>query len=250
MATITKLGDLHSVEALPGSLSLSSQVSFPPREWSALKDDKRAVEHFGILRSRILNARCKQGICTILISSSLRGEGKSFTAANLAASVAELKNDRVLLIDGDLRMRAITKLTGLQEAPGLAGYLEHRSTFEDCIRSTTLPGLSIAPAGVSVSAPVATLLEGVGLPEFIRRAKQGFDLILVDSVPASAPLADFELLLSACDAVLLVTRLNSTTRSALQISTQKVGSKLLGVVVNNANPRSSSEYYKHDDESK
>lgn len=250
MATITKLGVLHSQELLPGSLAISSQVVFPPREWSALKDNKRAVEHFGILRSRVLNARGKQGICAILISSSLRGEGKSFTAANLAASVAELKQDRVLLIDGDLRMRAITKLTGLQQASGLAEYLEHRSAFEDCIQSTTLPGLSIAPAGLSVSPHVATLLEGAGLPEFIRRAKQGFDLILVDSVPASAPIADFELLLAACDKVLLVTRLNGTTRSALQISTQKVGSKLLGIVVNNASARSSSEYYKQDDRSK
>lgn len=250
MATITKLGELHSVESLSGSLSLSSKVSFPPREWSELKDDKRAVEHFGILRSRVLNARGKQGIGAILISSPLRSEGKSFTAANLAASVAELKKDRVLLIDGDLRMRAITKLTGLQEASGLAEYLEHRSTFEDCIRSTTLPGLSVAPAGLSVSAHVAALLEGAGLPEFIRRAKQEFDLVLVDSVPASAPIADFELWLTACDAVLLVTRLSSTTRNALQVSTQKAGSKLLGVVVNNATARSSSEYYKQEAESK
>jgi len=80
---------------------------------------------------------------------------------------------------------------------------------------------------------------------FLRRAKEEFSLVIVDSVPMSAPIVDFELLLHACDAVLLVVFLHKTTREALDIASQKSQGKLLGVVVNNTQCEVSSDYYSY-----
>jgi len=80
---------------------------------------------------------------------------------------------------------------------------------------------------------------------FLRRAKEEFSLVIVDSVPMSAPIVDFELLLHACDAVLLVVFLHKTTREALDIASQKSQGKLLGVVVNNTQCEVSSNYYSY-----
>jgi Mrp family chromosome partitioning ATPase len=70
-------------------------------------------------------------------------------------------------------------------------------------------------------------------------------MVIVDSVPVSAPIADFELLLHACDALLLVVFLHKTTREALDSAIQKAQGKLLGTVVNNMRCEISSDYYSY-----
>jgi capsular exopolysaccharide synthesis family protein len=206
---------------------------------------KEAAEHFGVLRTRLLNARAKSGICSVLISSPQKEEGKSFTCLNLAISLAQLEKDRILLVDADLRIRGVSELLGLRENTGLFEFLQDRASFESCIRATTLPHLHVAPAGnVSVES-LPTLLEGPRWPDFLQKAKQKYGMIIVDSVPASAPIADFELLLAACDAVLLIVHLHKTTREALDVTTQQLNGKLLGVIVNNARLRVSSDYYSY-----
>jgi capsular exopolysaccharide synthesis family protein len=206
---------------------------------------KEAAEHFGVLRTRLLNARAKSGTRSVLISSPQKQEGKSFTCLNLAISLAQLEKGRVLLIDGDLRIRGISGLLGLRGSTGLADFLQGRTSFESCIRATTLPHLFVVPAGNVAEESLPALLEGSRWPEFVRKAEQEFGMVIVDSVPASAPIADFELLLAACDAALLIVHLRKTTREALDITVQQLNDKLLGVIVNNAGPRVSSDYYSY-----
>ena len=204
---------------------------------------KEAAEYFGVLRTRLLSAHAKSGIGSVLFSSSQKEEGKSFTCLNLAISLAQLEKERILLVDADLRSRGISRLLGLPEDTGLVDFLQERAPFQSCIRATTLSHLYVAPAGNVSTESLPAILEGPRWPDFLQKAKQEFGLILVDSVPVSAPIADLELLSAACDAVLLVVHLRKTAREALDKTAQQLKDKLLGVVVNNADLRLSSEYY-------
>jgi len=208
-------------------------------------DQKQAAEHFAVLRARLLEARAKSGVSTILLSSPQQQEGKSFTCLNLAISLAQLRTERVLLVDADLRVRGISHALGLDRGSGLCDFLRERAPFEECVRPTTLPYLHLVSSGDIADEDLPAALEGSRWPTFLQRAKEEFSLVIVDSVPMSAPIADFELLLHACDAVLLVVFLHKTTREALDMASQKSQGKLLGVVVNNTQCEVSSNYYSY-----
>lgn len=206
-----------------------------------------AAEHFGVVRTRLLNARAQSGTRSVIITSSHKGEGKTFNCLNIAISLAQLNSARILLVDADLRMKGMTRFLGLVKSAGLADFLRNRESYRACIKSTTLPHLSLTPAGDVPGGAAPGLLEGPKFAEFLDEAKQEFELIIVDSVPVSAPIADFELLLAACDAALLVVHLRKTTREGLDISARRLDGKLLGMVVNNTEPRVGSDadpYYR------
>jgi capsular exopolysaccharide synthesis family protein len=206
-------------------------------------EHKDVAESFSILRTRLLNARAKSGLCSVLITSAQKQEGKSLICMNLAISLASLARDRVLLVDGDLRMQGITRLLSLQGQSGLGEFLQGRASFDACIRSTSLPQLSITTAGDVDEERLPAILEGPRWLEFIEQAKREFGLIIVDSVPVSAPIADFELLLASCDAALLVVQLRKTKWEALELVSNRMNGKLLGLVVNNTDPPPDFEHY-------
>lgn len=204
---------------------------------------RAAAEQFGILRARLLNARAKSGIRSLLVTSPQKRDGKTFTSINLAISLAELQSDRILLVDCDLRLQGITQVLGLEQRSGVADFLQRFSSFQDCITATSLPRLYIAAAGNVLGDSLPAILEGPRLPEFLNEAKREFDFIVVDSVPALAPIADFELLLGACDGALLVVRLRKTAREALDSTVQRIRDKVLGVVVNSAETDKNIDYH-------
>jgi protein-tyrosine kinase len=105
---------LENIAQYPGS-RLSS---FP-----TLADRGAGVEQFRSLRSRIYQARYEAPLKTILISSGMPSEGKSFVAANLAMSLARNSVNNILLIDGDLRRPTLHSLLGAPNDVGLSEYL-------------------------------------------------------------------------------------------------------------------------------
>lgn len=236
------------VENLPGPSRLHDEDAVELRahpQYPLITDSEHndVAESFSILRTRLLNARAKSGFCSVLVTSAQKQEGKSLTCLNLAISLASLARDRVLLVDGDLRMQGITRLLSLQTKLGLSEFLQGRASFDACLRSTSLPHLSIAAAGDAKEERLPTILEGPRWLEFIEQAKREFGLIIVDSVPVSAPIADFELLLASCDAALLVVQLRKTKREALELVSGRMNGKLLGLVVNNSDPPLDFEHY-------
>src|SRR5215471_11610437 len=90
-------------------------------------DDRAAAEYFGVLRSRVLNARAKAGVRSIVVTSPQKQDGKSLTSLNLAISLAQLQKERILLVDGDLRARGITHALGLQGSAGLGDRLSDQA---------------------------------------------------------------------------------------------------------------------------
>lgn len=165
--------------------------------------------------------------------------------ANLAISFGQLGRPRVLLVDADLRVRGLTRILRLQTEPGVSEYLQGKRSFEQTIRATTFPSLAVAGAGNSPEELLPGLLEGPRWSEFLEQAKQHFDLVIVDSVPTAAPIADCELLAAACDGILLVVHLRRTSREALALAKKRIDRKLLGIVINNTDRRLGFDYYSY-----
>jgi capsular exopolysaccharide synthesis family protein len=230
---------LRSEETAPDPLVLISRPEFP----LIVDSGQRSVaEHFGVIRARLLKAQSSSAFNSVLISSPQAQDGKSMTSANLAISLAQVQQQRVLLVDGDMRVRGITHGLGSEEQLGLADFLQDSASFKETIRPTNLPHLSIAPAGNVVGNLLPRILQGPRWIEFMQKSRQEFDLVIVDSVPVSAPIADFELLLQGCDAVLLVVHLRKTRRALLQQITNQVHGKLLGVILNDEHLKSDFGY--------
>lgn len=201
-----------------------------------------AAEHFSLIRARLLNAYAKTGHRSFIVTSPEKKEGKSLVSSNVAISIAQLGKYRVLLVDGDLRVKGLSELLGIVNQNGLSEFLQNAKTFETCIRPTNLPFLSVASAGNVPTGSLPALLEGERWPQFIERAKQQFEIIIVDTVPVGVPIADFELLSAATDGVILVVHVRKTSRDALTASVERMNGKLVGAVINN----SQSEGYKYD----
>lgn len=225
--------------------------SISPRTWRpdlaalpALKERGPAVEQFRSLRSRIYELRDIKPLRSVLISSGLPQEGKSFVAANLAISLARNRNSKVLLIDGDMRRYTLHKLLGCDPHPGLADYLAGHAEITDVMQrcapttndsdSAALPGLAnltLIPGGDGGDR-ASDLSASPRFAELMREAAPAFDWIVIDSSPV-LPVSDAINLSRATDGVLLVARAGITDFTTVQqAQAQLKTAHLLGVVLN------------------
>ena len=242
--------DMSRIPMRPWALSL---VQLP-----ALLERGASVEQFRSLRSRILELRDISPLKTILVSSGMPQEGKSFVATNLALSLARHKNTKVLLIDGDMRRYTLHQILGCESHPGLADYLAGKATaLEVMQRPEPLQG---AAAGTTPVLPNLTFIAGgnggdkaadlSGSPRFgelIRMAAPYFDWIIVDSSPV-LPVSDAVNLARWCDGVLLVARGGVTKYPVAQRAQSELkASKVLGFVLNAVQePPEVGSYYGYD----
>jgi protein-tyrosine kinase len=213
----------------------------------SLMDRGVAVEQFRSLRSRIFEMRDIKPLKSILVSSGLPQEGKSFVATNLAISLARHKNAKVLLIDGDMRRYTLHQLLGCEPYPGLADYLAGKTEIVDVMQqaqetpdqskdggkagSIAIGNLTFI-AGGNGGDKAADLSGNPRFAELIRRVSPYFDWIIVDSSPV-IPVSDAVNLARACDGVLLVARGGVTKYPVAQKAQSELkASNILGFVLN------------------
>ena len=223
----------------------------------ALEERGNAVEQFRSLRTRIFGFRDLNTLKSILVSSGLPREGKSFIAANLAISFARHKASRVLLIDGDMRRSSLHTLFGCEESPGLTNYLAGHATMNEIMQRAALKedgsplfaGLgSLTFIGGGEEGDKAADLSGSGrFRQLIESASPHFDWIIVDSSPVNL-VTDGVNLANACDAVLMVARGGVTKFEAAQRALAELkSSKILGVVLNAVDNQPMTDgYYGYD----
>jgi capsular exopolysaccharide synthesis family protein len=231
------------------------------REWHpdvkklpTLQSKSTFTEQFRSLRSHLYEYRGFHKLKTVLVSSGMPKEGKTFVAANLALSLARYKNNRVLLIDADLRRNSLHTLLGTSSAPGLSAFLTgevsataimQRREMEEDAGVTTPPVLSnvtFIPGGGGGEG-AADLSGNARFGELIRFATPYFDWIIVDSSPVNI-VSDAVNLAPACDGVLLVTRGGQTSYKTAQRAQKEFGTaNLLGVVLNGAAEVPHQSYY-------
>jgi capsular exopolysaccharide synthesis family protein len=223
-------------------LARGNPKSLLAKEYNA--DLQAAVEAYRTLRTRLLSQQAKRGLRSLAISGTTPGEGKTLTSLNLALCCSHLPDRSVLLVDGDLRTKGLSKILGLQQLPGLGDLLESGRAYPSAILRTDFSNLCVLPAGTS-TMPSAELFSREGWKEFVAWGRTTFDMILVDSPPI-LDLADTELILSACDGMLLVMRAGTTKRQDLtKVLDELDPKKLVGVVFNGSNDANASRYYQY-----
>jgi protein-tyrosine kinase len=202
------------------------------------------MEEFRTLRSRLYQAREKQPLSKILVTSALPKEGKSFTSANLAQVLARQHGRRVLLIDGDLRNPQLHTLLGTEPGPGLFEYLRAEADEFSIIQHGPMENLFFIPAGQYSSNPAELLANG-RLRNLLHRLESTFDWVVIDSAPA-VPVSDAVRMANDCDGVLLVVRSNSTPSDAARRARREFAERnVIGVVLNGITPEQSPymQYY-------
>lgn len=227
--------DLSKIERRPWSPAFA--------QLPALLQRGPAVEQFRSLRSRIFELRDVSPLKSILISSGMPQEGKSFVSVNLALSLARHKNSKVLLIDGDMRRYTMHQILGCESQPGLADYLAGKAGIVEIMqRAEEMPSTDAAKhpafpnltfiAGGNGGDKAADLSGSPRFGDLIRQASPYFDWIIVDSSPV-LPVSDGVNLARSCDGVLLVARGGVTKFPVAQRAQSELkAAKVLGFVLN------------------
>jgi protein-tyrosine kinase len=234
--------------------------SLPTSEWTP--DKKRMVfwaedadapgrEQFRSLRIRLTQLREKRDLSVICVASSLSGEGKSFVAANLAHALSLQREQRVLVIDCDLRRGSIAGFLGTRPAPGLAEYLRGEEPLESVVLRDAGSNLFVIPSGARVSDP-GELIGGSRMREILSRLRPLFDWIVIDTPPA-VQFADAGMITDLCDGVLMVLGAGKTP---VQLAKRAVHNlredRILGIVLNRAEDADQAakyfSYYKPSEE--
>ncbi|HUX43841.1 MAG TPA: CpsD/CapB family tyrosine-protein kinase [Terracidiphilus sp.] len=283
----TRLGaELHPVEETTANLEFTehqSSVSDPQApaeapalagvmtaevatcEWEpvidaipCLQERGAVVEQFRGLRSKLTQARQDAAIKSVLVSSGMPSEGKSFVTVNLAMSLVREGVNRVLLIDGDLRRPTLHNLLGTSNTPGLSEYLAGKAEPREILQQWrkgsgnggsfgyVLEHLTFIPSGAS-SENSSELVANGRMDGLLSTLAPHFDWILIDSPPVLA-VTDAVDLARNCDAVLLVAREARTPYQVVQRAQAAFRqSRLLGVVLNNARriQRDGYNYYSY-----
>lgn len=223
--------------------------SLPRHAWTpdltalpTLGDRSKCVEQFRSLRSHLHLQRVQKDLKTILVSSGLPAEGKTFVAANLAMSLAHNSDGHVLLVDADLRRPLAHKLLGASTSPGLTDYLEGKASIQEIMQRSVeqksadrhhrnCSNVTFISAG-KCSDEALELICSHRFDELISQVAPLFDWIILDSPPVLV-VSDAVDLARAVDAVLLVARAGSTPYVIAQNAHRAFSnSRLLGFVLN------------------
>ena len=194
-------------------------------------DSAKGTEEFRTLRSRLYHLREKMTLKTLLVTSALPKEGKSFTSANLAQVMVRQHGRRVLLIDADLRGPRLHQMLGTTASPGLSDYLQSKTDEFSIIQRGDQENLYFIPSGAEIEDPSELVANG-RLKMLLQRIEVLFDWIIMDSPPA-VPVSDASVLAKSCDGVLLVVRSDSTPADVARRARQEFADPMLvGVVLN------------------
>ena len=207
------------------------------------------TEAIKAVRTNLRFSSVNENIKTILITSSVAGEGKSFTSANLATTFAT-STERVLLIDCDLRRGRQKELFGLHGTAktGLSNLLidkEWDKNIKNYIHKTEVPNLYVIPTGSTPPNP-GVLLESEKIEKVVEKLKEKFDIIIFDAPPVTG-LTDALVMTRLADIVLIVARAKKTTLELLENTKEaleNVNANIAGVILNRVDKKD-NRYYKN-----
>ena len=212
------------------------------KELIAHRDPKSPVsEVFRTLRTNIQFMNTNNKLKTLLVTSTLPNEGKSWVTANLAVTFAQA-GKKVVLVDADMRKGRQYTIFEVSPRPGLSNYLsgfdsntgeEISDDLADYIQDTQVPNLYIIPAG-NIPPNPSELLISTKMVSLLDRLKEICDLVIIDGTPCEL-VTDAIILSRIVDSTVIVTAHKQTKKDDLQkivTNIQNVGGKIAGIVLN------------------
>jgi capsular exopolysaccharide synthesis family protein len=212
-----------------------------------MQPSSEGAEAYKNLRVRLMLAAERRGIKSLLITSSVAGEGKTSTTANLGVALAQMGKS-VLLISGDLRRPRLQEYFPAANGVGLSEVLEGRKKLEDALSGTGINGLWVLHPGSTLAlAEQLDRLASPSMKDLLDRAKKAVDMVLVDAPPILSA-SETTALANFTDGVLLVSdphRVQTSTVQQARLELEMIGADLIGVVVNNYDPRRFDAYARY-----
>jgi exopolysaccharide/PEP-CTERM locus tyrosine autokinase len=209
----------------PNTLNENLIVLSDPRSFEA--------EQFKMLRSSLLFPHTGKPPRTIMVTSALPGEGKTFVSSNLAVSIAQGINEHVMLIDCDIRLPDLHTNFGFKEVKGLSEYLTARVELKDLLLKTSVDKLTLLPGGTPPPNP-AELIASKKMSNLIAEVRSRYKdrFIVIDSPPPSMT-SETNVIAKQVDGILLVVNYGKTPREMASQLVELFGKeKILGVVFN------------------
>lgn len=239
-----QVGPLRYEELVKRCSHLQWELDVRPNVFQGSGARNGGAERFRTLRSRLYQIAGTRTLRRILITSCVPAEGKTFVTSNLAQSIVQQAERRVLMIDADLRAPQLHVALGATKRPGLADYLRGEVNEFEAIQRGARENLFLIPAGSETSNP-SELLLSQRMKDLLDFVTPVFDWIIIDSPPA-VPVHDASILADLTDGVLLVLRAGSTDAEvAERVAGEFREKNLLGVVLNRVEKTDSygSDYY-------
>ena len=174
-------------------------------------------------------------IKSLMITSSVPGEGKTLCVSYLALAVSHVMDQKTLAIDADLRHPTLHRRFGLSNSMGLSNLIVDSVDIDQCIKDTDIRNLKVLPSGPMPPNPAA-LLASERMKALKDELESRFDFVLIDSPPLF-PVSDAAILNALVDGSMLVVQAATTRRSLVQRAARILGEdkgKLLGVILNQA----------------
>lgn len=211
----------------------------------------RVEEAYKSVRTNLMFSVMKKGCKTVVISSSTPNEGKTTTTINIAIALSQA-DQKVLLIDGDLRKPKIHHYFSVPNSPGLTNYLgskvgadsSKKADLFSVIHATEYENLSVLCSG-SIPPNPAEILGSEPMAEFLEEIGKDFDYIIIDTPPINV-VSDALPVIRESDGVVLVVRSNQSTHPEIQkaiSALEFIDAKILGFVVNFAETNRSKYGY-------
>ena len=202
------------------------------------EDPKSHVsELFRTLRTNIQFMNLNKRLSTLLVTSTMPGEGKTWVSSNLAITFAQA-GKRVVLVDADMRKCGLYSIFKVMPHPGLSNYLSEANEKETnnlakYLRETEVPNLHLMPAG-NVPPNPSELLTSPQMITLLENLKQEYDLVIIDGTPSKL-VTDAVILSRIVDSTVIVTAHKQTKKEDLRkivTNIQNVGGKIAGIVLN------------------
>lgn len=193
------------------------------------------AEQFRFLRNSIVALNPEGAPRTIVVTSALRGEGKTVATLNLALALAEMPGNQVLVLDANLHQPMVESYLGLPRRQGLSELLAGRLPLDQATRATAVQGVSLVGAGSNPRNP-SELLASDRMRQLLRTLKQRYSYVVIDS-PESTTTSDASVLGAVADGILMVVRLGSTPRHYVEAALgqlEALGGNVLGTCLTGA----------------
>jgi protein-tyrosine kinase len=197
------------------------------------------IEQYRRIAMALHQAQVERDVRTVMITSSLPGEGKTVTAANLALTISGSFNRRVLLVDCDLQSPSLHSLMRVGNSSGLLNGLQSDRPLP--VKRIS-QNLWLLPSGQASFDPMGALSSAL-FPRLVEEAREAFDWVIVDTPPVGLT-SEAKLLASILDTTLLVIAAGRTAYNVVQRSIETIGAeRILGTVLNKVGPEGVAHPY-------